>query len=127
MTPLGSLAPRRVKRLGSFRNCTTSISSFLASGQPFTSANVLMSFSGRISLLYCLGAKAAAPRPTEGSDKPALADRPWLVPFFCPVFRSSTARSRRAATAMNPTFTMVDIMRPTEPIMPRRVGGCPWT
>lgn len=45
-TPFGSFPPKRVNRPGSFRNSTISETSFLASSQPRTSANVFTDFSG---------------------------------------------------------------------------------
>ncbi len=52
-TPLGSLPPSRVNRLGLLRNCTTSSTSSLASSNPATSAKVIGTpsvWSNRVAL-----------------------------------------------------------------------------
>ena len=60
--PFGILAPMSLKRLGFFRNSTTSETSSLDSSQPATSLKVTLSLSGESRRARLLP-KLMAPRP----------------------------------------------------------------
>mmetsp|Transcript_75692 Transcript_75692/g.213953 ORF Transcript_75692/g.213953 Transcript_75692/m.213953 type:complete len:442 (+) Transcript_75692:740-2065(+) len=73
ITPLGSLAPRRVKRPGSFRYRMISSSSSLTSSQPFTSSNDVVTSSTGVTFFPLMPKPFCTfpARPSAKTDTPA--------------------------------------------------------
>mmetsp|Transcript_15156 Transcript_15156/g.52516 ORF Transcript_15156/g.52516 Transcript_15156/m.52516 type:complete len:306 (-) Transcript_15156:357-1274(-) len=67
--PLGSLPPRRVKRVGSLRNMTISSSSCLASSTPMTSENRLSLFSAVCTAVDAAPRRLDMPRSSMSAPK----------------------------------------------------------
>jgi len=103
-SPLGSLPPRRVKRSGLRRYCTTSCNSSFASSQPNTSANVFTLFSGCSLLTYSLGAKVGPPPPRLGGALGAADDRLGDAPRPGMVAEAAAARRSAAPPAAHATL-----------------------